>query len=131
MGKKALIILTGILGLAVIMFSVYAQEDMVEIDNTVFTNPQRPPSIFKHDEHNEKAKIDQCNECHHVYENGKRLEYESSEGQPCSDCHGLKGSPEGTLPLMKAFHTNCKGCHLDKQAGPIMCGECHVRESRQ
>jgi hypothetical protein len=29
--------------------------------------------------------------------------------------------------LMKAYHMNCKGCHLEKGKGPILCGECHVR----
>jgi hypothetical protein len=29
--------------------------------------------------------------------------------------------------LTKAFHTNCKGCHENKNKGPVMCGECHVR----
>ena len=130
MGKTTLIILTCILSVGMVMISVHAQEGMMEIDNTVFKNPVRPASKFQHDEHNEKATIDECNECHHVYENGKRLEYESSEDQYCSDCHGLKETSDGKLPLMKAFHSNCKGCHLGKKAGPIMCGECHVKESR-
>jgi hypothetical protein len=28
---------------------------------------------------------------------------------------------------MKAFHMNCKGCHIDRKEGPITCGECHER----
>ena len=103
-----------------------AQEDMVIIDNSVFENPQRPPAVFKHDEHNELAQIEDCNDCHHVYEEGKRLEDESSEDQRCADCHELQdvGSKPG---LVKAFHTNCKSCHREQKRGPLMCGQCHIR----
>ncbi|MGD2272318.1 MAG: cytochrome c3 family protein [Desulfobacterales bacterium] len=109
-----------------IILSAYSQEDMEFVDNSVFDNPERVPSVFRHDEHNETAEIEECNECHHLYEDGQKLEYESSEDQFCSDCHEQKAS--GSQPaLMKAFHTNCKGCHLAKKKGPIMCGECHVK----
>jgi hypothetical protein len=23
---------------------------------------------------------------------------------------------------------NCKGCHLERKQGPVMCGTCHVRK---
>jgi hypothetical protein len=29
--------------------------------------------------------------------------------------------------LRRAFHLNCKGCHLEKGAGPIMCAQCHPK----
>ena len=105
-----------------------AQEDMMVIDNSVFENPQRPPAVFKHDEHNELALIEECNECHHVYEDGQRLEDESSEDSRCADCHELQdvGAKPG---LVKAFHTNCKSCHREQGKGPIMCGQCHVRSA--
>ena len=105
-----------------------AQEDMVVIDNSVFENPQRPPAVFKHDEHNELAQIEECNECHHVYEEGKRLEDESSEDQRCAECHELHdvGDKPG---LVKAFHTNCKSCHREQKREPLMCGQCHVRST--
>ncbi len=109
-----------------IFVSAYSQEDMVVVDNSVFDNPQRVSSLFKHDEHNENASIEDCNECHHVYENGKKLEDESSEDQKCLDCHEKEAS-SNTPALMKAFHTNCKGCHLRQKKGPIMCGECHKK----
>lgn len=107
--------------------TAYPQEDMTVVDNSVFDNPQRTPSLFKHDDHNETAGIENCNECHHIYEDGMRVEDESSEDQKCSECHGIKAS--GNKPrLMKAFHSNCKGCHLELDKGPIMCGECHVKQ---
>ena len=105
-----------------------SQEDMLFIDNSAFDNPQRPPAVFKHDEHNEIAQIEDCNQCHHVYDDsGNLLQDESSEDQRCSDCHELQIS--GNKPaLIKAFHRNCKGCHLERKKGPIMCGQCHVRK---
>ncbi len=125
--KKGLFIIAGAFFLsAMMLLSVHSQEDMTEVDRNVFTNPQRPAAMFKHDAHNEKTGIENCNECHHVYEDGKIVEDQSSEDQRCSDCHGLK--TEGNkLSLVKAFHVNCKGCHAKQKKGPVMCGECHVR----
>jgi hypothetical protein len=102
------------------------EEDMVMVDSEGFNKKQRPPAVFRHDEHNEMALIEECNECHHVYENGERLEDESSEDSSCSECHEEKGSGNQLGPK-KAFHTNCKGCHHENKKGPIMCGQCHVR----
>jgi hypothetical protein len=106
--------------------SAWSQEDMKSVSSEPFIRSQRPEAVFPHDAHNEKAAIESCNECHHVYENGKRVADESSEDRRCADCHGLEDA--GRQPgLMKAFHLNCKGCHLSKKKGPVMCGECHVR----
>jgi len=123
--KKFLFALTLLYATLCVFISIHAQEDMLEIDNSVFENPQRPAAIFKHDSHNEKSGTEECSICHHVYDkNGKILEGESSEDSKCADCHGKKAS--GTKPgLMDAFHLNCKGCHLEKKAGPVLCGECH------
>ena len=103
-----------------------AQDDMVVVEGDGFEKQRRPSAVFRHDDHNETAEIEECNECHHVYENGERLADESSEDQRCVDCHAEKTS--GDQPgLRKAFHLNCKGCHQSKRQGPVMCGECHVR----
>jgi len=101
-----------------------SQEDPEIIDNTVFENPQRPPVIFHHEEHNENAGLDECNQCHHLYEDGKYIEDEDSSDQSCSDCHELFDTESPSL--MKAFHLNCKGCHQEQKQGPVACGECHI-----
>ncbi len=111
-----------------ILVSAHSQEDMVNIENDVFGNPKRPPAVFRHDEHNELAQIEECNECHHIYEDGQRLEDESSEDQRCAECHELEDN-DNIPGLMKAFHTNCKSCHFAKKKGPVMCGQCHVRRA--
>ena len=131
MKKCAFFICAGLMAVLLIFVSAYCQEDMVVVNDDAFDNPQRPPSVFRHEEHNEKAGIEECNECHHIYVDGVRSEYESSEDQYCSDCHQVKKSVDGKYHLRKAFHINCKGCHLEKKAGPVMCGECHVKEGNE
>lgn len=121
-----------LIGLSLLVFVAatvvigWSQDDMTVVDNTVFDNPQRTPSRFEHDLHNEIAGIDDCAECHHVYEDGVKLEDESSEDLRCADCHALEASGD-TPSLIKAFHLNCKGCHQTQGKGPILCGECHIK----
>ena len=87
--KKTAVFILAIVVVSIFLFaSAYSQEEMIFVDNSVFKNPQRTSSVFHHDEHNEKAGIEdeECNKCHHVYEDGKLLEDESSEDQSCSEC---------------------------------------------
>ena len=124
--KQLKLILMTLALFGILLIPAFSQEDMEVVDNEGFTKKQRPPAVFQHDEHNEKAEIDDCSECHHIYEDGKKVEDESSEDQSCADCHHEQS--DGKKPgLRKAFHTNCKGCHLERKQGPVMCGQCHVR----
>jgi hypothetical protein len=126
MKKASVYLLAILLVVAGLIVAAYSQEEMEFVSNEAFLNPQRTPSVFNHEEHNETAGIDDCNECHHIYEDGVKLEDESSEDQMCSECHDLDASDDAP-GLMKAFHTNCKGCHIAQKKGPIMCGECHLK----
>ncbi len=116
--------------LFVTAFYTYSQDDDYStIDNTVFENPQRTQALFDHDSHNEMAELeDDCSICHHVYENKKLIEDESSEDSLCSECHSLKKTPENSIPLRMAFHNRCKECHFESNKGPVLCGECHIRK---
>ena len=126
MKSVILIALSLFVGIVLALSTAWSQDDMIVVDNTAFENSQRPPSVFVHDEHNETAGIDDCNVCHHVYEDGQLVEDEDSVDQSCSECHEQERS--GNQPsLIKAFHINCKGCHQEEKKGPIMCGECHVK----
>ena len=127
MKKRAFFMCALVVTILLIFVSAYSQEEMEVINSDAFENPQRPAAVFRHDEHNESAEIEECNECHHVYDDdGQLIEDESSEDQRCSECHEVKAT--GRQPaLMKAFHANCKGCHQEKKNGPVMCGQCHVR----
>ena len=126
MTKGTVLLIGSVLFSVLVLASAYSQEDMTHVDNRVFQNPQRTPSVFRHDEHNEAAGIEECTECHHVYEGGQKVEDESSEDQRCADCHAQKAAG-GQPSLLQSFHTNCRGCHLEKAQGPVMCGECHVK----
>ncbi len=104
-----------------------SQVSMTHIITDAFGEKQRPPSIFAHDEHNMKAQIKyDCWLCHHY--DGLNLDPEDdSVGIPCVDCHPVEAGPDVT-PLMQAYHRQCQDCHLEKKAGPIACGECHIRK---
>ncbi len=126
MKKRIAFILIAPVLAGIFILPVFSQEDMEVIDDGGFGVKQRPAVVFRHDEHNELAEIEDCSECHHVYENGEKLEDESSEDLSCSECHDEKSS--GRQPgLRRAFHMNCKGCHLENRKGPVMCGQCHAR----
>ena len=126
MMKKVIFLVIVPLLIGILLIPAFSQEDMEVVDDLGFAKKKRPPAVFRHDAHNETAQIEECNECHHVYENGEKLEDESSEDQSCSECHDEndKGKQPG---LKKAFHMNCKGCHRQNKKGPITCGKCHVR----
>jgi len=126
MKTKILLFIASVLFFPAASDLVYAQEEMQYVENAVFKNPVRPPAVFEHDAHNDAAGIQECSTCHHVIEEGILIEDESSEDMSCADCH--KPDPFARIhPLMKLFHKRCKGCHLEKKIGPILCGECHKR----
>jgi len=128
MGKRTLIIYTAIIltGCMIAVMSSYSQEDVTFVEDSAFENKMRPAVPFLHDQHNERAALDDCNTCHHVYEDRKLVEDDSSEGQECSECHTLNKG-DNPISLVNIYHLQCKGCHQNKKAGPIMCSECHPR----
>ncbi|MBW2078138.1 MAG: cytochrome c3 family protein [Deltaproteobacteria bacterium] len=115
----ALIIVTVSLG--------FSQEDLMVLNHQQIGPHQRPLVRFSHARHLEA--ID-CSRCHH--DNDQYGANMGGEGQACSECHGMnKANP---VPLTRAFHLQCKGCHLDliRKGGisaPVMCGQCHKKES--
>ena len=108
-------------------FFCYAEQDLERLDPWAFESPRRPGAVFSHDDHIFLAD-DDCSVCHHVYENGERVPDESSEDLYCSDCHSLKPAPDNPMPLEAAYHNLCRDCHFDRGQGPVLCGECHVKE---
>ncbi len=86
----------------------------------------RPFVCFPHDEHNEKAGLDDnCARCHHVFdESGQLMADESSEDSSCAECH-LTGDDPNELDLIVRYHKLCRNCHISNNNGPVTCGECH------
>ena len=104
----------------------FAQDDdlMQNVSRAAFENPERPAAVFLHDDHNEKAGIEECYLCHH--DDGSNPDPDNStEGTPCADCHEL--NPDEGTSLMDTYHTQCIGCHEERGSGPVACGECHVK----
>lgn len=125
MKKNNIALFISIAGLAFlfILGAAYAQDDIKSLKHDVFIDRERPAAVFSHTFHADNLGID-CLECHHIYKNGENVWDDSSESE-CAACHKLEADGK-TLPLMKAFHTNCKGCHK-KDKGPLTCGECHPK----
>lgn len=117
-------IVVAMLAILLVATQSFSQEEMRVVANSVFDRPVRASALFEHDIHNEEAEIEDCNVCHHLYEDGKLVEDDSSEDQACSECH-LENGTGNNPSLRRAYHLNCKGCHLQKGAGPIMCAQCH------
>lgn len=107
--------------------TLHSQEDIKALSDPAFVTWRRGPVPFKHDQHNDKAKITDCKACHHVYTNGKLDPSGDSAGTKCSECHTVKGD-KGAMPLTRAYHRQCGNCHEQKNAGPVACGECHSKD---
>lgn len=103
-----------------------SQDDVETVRDPAFTRHRRPPAVFLHDDHNEKAGLEDCGVCHHVYENGVKVADETSEDRKCSECH-LPAGARDTMPLVGKYHNRCQSCHIAQKKGPVMCGECHRR----
>lgn len=118
-------------GGGILLFSViaaYSQGDILFVKDSAFETHMRPPVRFAHDEHNEKAGIFECNVCHHMYEDGQKLEFDDSIGMECSQCH-LSANNDSKIDLIRVYHLQCRGCHIEEAAGPVMCGECHQKKA--
>lgn len=126
--KSVPVLILCVLAVALTATSALPRANMTVVQEEAFRDQQRPPAVFEHDGHNVRADVYDCSECHHVYEDGKKVENRMSVGQECSDCHGLQESGENAVPLREAYHTQCIGCHSDRGEGPLACGECHVKD---
>ena len=103
-----------------------SQEDMTHVRSDALGPLTRPMAVFAHDQHNEKAGIDDCAACHHGKDaQGRQDKEDISAGIPCADCHA--GAEKQVTPLMRAYHQQCIGCHTQMAKGPTHCAGCHVK----
>ncbi len=152
MGKRFLTILA-IAGLmcsvALLGLSGAAEQkapEVMEIQAKLWKTHTKGPVKFEHKKHAEEYKI-KCENCHHVYENGKNVWKEGDKVQKCMECHneptikGEKKLPEDKqkLNLKLAFHNNCQGCHRDLKKKdkekyskiPTTCIKCHTKSKKK
>jgi len=106
--------------------------DVYKLEDSLFGKHKRPPVMFTHLKHSVDHKL-KCEECHHVYKDGKNTFKEGDKVQKCHDCHKSPLKNEGKiLSLQNAFHKNCKDCHNELQKSgnkkaPTKCAECHKK----
>ena len=91
----------------------------------VFTHPKRGPVTFSHQAHHQDYGV-KCQQCHHMYEDGKNEWKPGDEVNTCADCHTEPYKNIGGMPsLHQAFHRNCLNCHKATDDAPKACDECH------
>jgi len=118
--------------------------DEVTIHSKLWTKDKYGPAKLSHKKHAEEYKVP-CQDCHHVYKDGKNVWKKGDAVQKCDTCHtcvktgkALKdASPEEQkLSLYNAYHDNCKGCHQKynkehkddaTKKAPTKCTECHEK----
>jgi hypothetical protein len=107
--------------------------DEFSIKSDAFPKFKKGAVRFSHKKHTIDYKI-ACNECHHVYKDGKNVYKEGDPVQKCSACHDPVKSEGAVKKLMLAYHRNCQGCHKElikagKNTGPTTkCNDCHEKK---
>ena len=118
--------------LAVVMETQPAVQEIVDviiIENKGYTTDKKGPVKFSHLKHNKEYKVS-CDECHHLYKDGKNLWKEGDRVDKCIVCHDLVEDKDKTVKLQSAFHKNCRDCHTEaskegKESPDKKCSECH------
>ena len=119
--------------------------EVMDIQAKLWKTHTKGPVKFSHKKHAEEYG-GKCEECHHVYENGKNVWKEGDKVQKCMECHneptikGEKKLPEDKqkLNLKLAFHNNCQGCHKELKKKdkakygkiPTTCIKCHTKSKK-
>ena len=153
MGKRLLTVLAVIAFLSgVVLSSLGGAADKqeapatIEIQAKLWSKHTKGPVPFEHKKHQDDYKI-KCDDCHHVYKDGKNTWKEGDKVQKCMECHneatikGEKKLPKDKqkLNLKLSYHNNCQGCHKKlkkkdrKKYGkiPTTCIKCHTKSKKK
>jgi hypothetical protein len=150
MKKRSLLVLAAVaLGVVFLCAVVYAAQeapDTMTMESKLFPKHRMSLITFTHKRHNVDYKI-ACDNCHHVYKEGKNVWKEGDEVKKCDACHTEAKAPrakKGEPKLSKAekikkyyysaIHENCAGCHKElkkaaKPTGPTVCTACHAKKA--
>ena len=120
--------------------------EKMEIQAKLWSKHTKGPVNFQHKKHAEEYKV-KCEDCHHVYENGKNTWKEGDKVQKCMECHneatikGEKKLPKDkqALNLKLSYHKNCQGCHKKMKKKdkakygkiPTTCIKCHTKSKKK
>jgi hypothetical protein len=109
--------------------------DFIELDQDVYKSNRKGPVPFEHEMHAEDYEV-ACDECHHIFKEGKNVWKEGDPVQRCVACHDPSKSEGDVKKLRLAFHKNCKGCHrklkkegISEDAPYRKCTDCHRKKS--
>lgn len=117
MNKKTIAAMLGIIVLIAFTAGMYDAPDKI-----VLKGKKKGDVELTHKKHADA--IGNCTECHHNLPDGTE-----NATKTCTTCH----TDEHKVKAMKAFHTNCLGCHkkLKKEgneAAPTKCNGCHAKK---
>ena len=107
--------------------------DNIIIDNEGYKKDRRGPVEFSHKKHAREYKL-LCWQCHHEYEDDENIYAPWGETKKCRQCHDPVKQEPNEIKLQKAYHLNCKGCHMrlakeDQKAGAFKkCNGCHAKK---
>ena len=119
------------------MIQVCAQEekeipDEIVIENTGYKTDRKGPVVFSHGDHSDSF---ECQQCHHIYKDGKNIWNEGDPVKKCVECPSPLKSEGNVKKLSIAYHKNCKGCHrkIAKEEGSTsapykQCSDCHQKK---
>lgn len=84
-----------------------------------FAKLERPAVAFDHEKHTEALKGEDCSKCHDKDADSGALIFTVYDPAQVTTRQGI----------IEAYHKNCIDCHKERKAGPVACGECHVRNA--
>ena len=147
MKKRSLFVLTaaalGVVFLFAVVYATQQAADTMTMNSGVYEEHTKGLATFNHKKHNVDYKI-ACNDCHHVYKDGKNVWKEGDEVQKCEACHKEASLPKGEQCSKEekikrfhkdALHANCKGCHKkiedpEKKKTLTKCTACHPKPAQ-
>ncbi len=102
---------------------------VIIIENQGYMNDNKKPVKLNHKKHSEEYGI-ACDNCHHLYQEGKNVWKEGDSVQKCVACHDPIEDQGNVRKLQSAFHKNCRGCHKEmsqegRDAPYKKCTDCH------
>jgi hypothetical protein len=112
--------------LAVGILTAADAPDVIMIENK-YKSDKKPAVKLTHKKHNVDYKV-KCDECHHVYKDGKNTWKEGDPVQKCVACHDPEEKKGNADKLQLSFHKNCQTCHKElkgKEAPWKKCNDCH------
>jgi len=123
---------------ALLALAAQQAPDVITLKPSIWPSLTKTAVTFSHKKHAEEYKV-ACDQCHHIYKDGKNTWKQGDEVQACDKCHTdatqqgeMKLPPDQKkLNLKFAFHTNCQPCHKKAKAekpdstAPTTCAGCH------